>query len=522
MTGFWPCGANGALQEQLDMSGHPLLSGRGLSKVYGNLKVLVDADFNIRAGEVRALVGANGAGKSTLIKILTGAISPTTGTVEVDGGAAALGNPTEMIRLGIACIYQHSNLAPAMTVIDNIFLGRQPTTRIGLLDRKRQRIAAMALLERHGINLDLDAVVGTLPTVKQKEVEIMKALALNARVLLMDEPTGWLAASDVAKLHATIGSLKMQGVGIVYISHMLDEIFAVCDTVTIMRDGRIVNDSAIGAITRPRLVELMVGERLARNSANVAQVKRFPRGSGEVGLRCRDITKRGVFKDIGFELFAGEILCITGLIGSKRTEFLHTLFGSDRFDTGILEVGGKPVAFRSPAEAIAAGLGFVTEDRHRDGLMLGLSISNNLVMAILRRCQRMMLLDHKKVARISQASIANLNIQPPNGSKLVRLLSGGNQQKVMLGKWLNLSPRILILDEPTVGVDVGAKAEIYAILRAVRDNGAAVLVVSSDIEEVTSIADRIAIMVQGRLTGIHDADKISRADLIAEIGGAAA
>jgi ABC-type sugar transport system ATPase subunit len=504
------------------MSGYPLLNGHGLSKTYGNLTVLVDADFSVRAGEVRALVGSNGAGKSTLIKILTGAIVPTTGSVEVNGITAPLGNPMKMIERGIACIYQHSNLAPAMSVIDNIYLGRQPTKRFGFLDRKRQRAEAGTLLARHGIDLNLDAVVATLPTVKQKEVEIMKALALNASILLMDEPTGWLAASDVARLHTTIRTLKMQGVGIVYISHMLDEIFAVCDTVTVMRDGRIINDSAIGGITRPRLVELMVGEKLAKDSANVAQVKRFARGSGKVSLSCKNLTKQGVFKDIDFELFAGEIFCITGLIGSKRTEFLHTLFGSDHFDTGTLEVGGKAVAFRSPAEAIAGGLGFVTEDRHRDGLMLGLSASTNLVMAILRRCQHLMLLDRKKIAQISRASIANLNIQPPEGSKLVRLLSGGNQQKVMLGKWLNLNPRILILDEPTVGVDVGAKAEIYAILRAARDKGAAVLVVSSDIEEVMNIADRIAIMVQGRLTGIHDADRISRADVIAEIGGAAA
>ena len=261
---------------------------------------------------------------------------------------------------------------------------------------------------------------------------------------------------------------------------------------------------------------------LRRISANAAGVKRVARGTGEVRLSCQNLTKRGVFRNVTFDLFAGEILCITGLIGSKRTEFLHTLFGSDRFDSGTLFVNGKQVVFHSPAEAIASGIGFVTEDRHRDGLMLGLSISNNLVMATLDRFQRMWLLNRSKIADASRQSIEKLSIQAPDGNKLVRLLSGGNQQKVLLGKWLNLNPRILILDEPTVGVDVGAKAEIYAILRAARDGGAAVLVVSSDIEEVMTIADRIAVMVSGRMSGIHDADKIGIAQVIREIGGATA
>ena len=247
------------------MSDQPLISGHGLSKVYGNLTVLADVNFSVMAGEVRALVGSNGAGKSTLIKILTGAIMPTTGKVEVKGATVPLGNPTEMIGRGIACIYQHSNLAPAMTVLDNIFLGRQPTKRFGFLDRKRQRREAEALLARHGIDIDLDAAVATLPAVKQKEVEILKALALDARVLLMDEPTGWLAAADVAKLHETIRSLKARGVGIVYISHILDEIFAVCDSITVMRDGLVISEGRVEDLTRPRLVELMVGEKLAQD-----------------------------------------------------------------------------------------------------------------------------------------------------------------------------------------------------------------------------------------------------------------
>jgi ABC-type sugar transport system ATPase subunit len=498
-----------------------LIDARGLTKVYGDLTALADADFSVSPGEVRALVGSNGAGKSTLIKILTGAIAPTSGEVHVNGERVRPGNPAEMIARGVACIYQHSNLAPGMSVLDNIFLGRAPTRRFGFLDRRRQRDEAQALLERHGVDLDLDAVVASLPTVKQKEVEIMKALALDARVLLMDEPTGWLGAADVARLHATIRALKERGVGIVYISHMLDEIFAVCDTMTIMRDGRVIAETRVADITRARLVELMVGEKLARDSADAAQVKRQPKGTGEVRLSCRELTKRGVFRDISFDLYAGEIFCVTGLIGSKRTELMHCLFGSDRFDGGTLEVDGRRVAFATPTEAIAGGVGFVTEDRHREGLMLGLSVTDNLVMTSLKKICRAGLIDRKSIDEISRRTIDELNIQPRDGEKLVRQLSGGNQQKVLLGKWLDRKPRVLFLDEPTVGVDVGAKAEIYAILRAERDRGTAVLVVSSDLEEVMTIADRIAVMASGRLVSIDDAQSVTMQDIIRKIGGEA-
>ncbi|TBW40860.1 sugar ABC transporter ATP-binding protein [Siculibacillus lacustris] len=499
----------------------PLIRGIGLGRTYGALTALADADFAVMPGEVRGLIGSNGAGKSTLIKILTGAVAPTSGSVEVKGETVRLGDPSEMIRRGVACIYQHSNLAPAMSVMDNIFLGRQPTGRFGRIDRRRQRADAQALMARHGITLDLDAAVGTLPTVKQKEVEILKALALDARVLLMDEPTGWLSAADVVRLHTTIRGLKADGVAIVYISHMLDEIFTVCDTMTIMRDGRVIAEAKVAEMTRPRVIELMVGEKLARDSAAAARVPRRPGGTGEVRLQVRDLTRTNVFRDVSFDLHAGEILCITGLIGSKRTELMHVLFGADRADSGTIEVDGRPVAFGSPREAMAGGIGFVPEDRHRDGLMLGLSMTENLVMATLSRFCRALLLDHRAIAARSTRSIAELAIQPPDGTKAVRLLSGGNQQKVLVGKWLNLGPRVLILDEPTVGVDVGAKAEIYAILRAERDKGAAILVVSSDLEEVMTLADRIAVMVAGRLVAIHDAEAVTMARVVDEIGGAA-
>ena len=504
------------------MSGAPLLRARGLTKAYGRVTALADVDVDLMPGEVRALIGSNGAGKSTLVKLLTGATPPSGGSVEVGGRRVETGDPLAMIRHGVACIYQHAQLAPAMTVLDNIFLGRPPTTRWGLVDVPGARRRAQALLQHHGIALDLDAVVGSLPAVKQKEVEIVKALALDARVLLMDEPTAWLATSDVAKLHATIRALKARGVGIVYISHMLDEIFAVCDTLTVLRDGRVVAQARVADMARPRLVELMVGERLARESADAAVAARRPRGSGEVRLRARALTRRGVFGDIHFALHAGEILCLTGLVGSRRTELLRVLFGADRFDAGSLELDGRPVAFRTPAQAMAAGIGLVPEDRHRDGLMLGLSVAHNLVMATIARFTRGWLLERRRIAAAARRWIGELGIRPPDAGAPVRLLSGGNQQKVLIGKWLARGPRVFLLDEPTVGVDVGAKAEIYAILRAARDKGAAVLVVSSDLEEVMTLADRIAVMVSGRLVAVHDAQEVTTAQIVQAIGAGTA
>jgi ABC-type sugar transport system ATPase subunit len=501
-----------------------LVEARAVSKVYGMSTVLHPADFVITAGQVRGLVGSNGAGKSTLMKILTGAIAPTSGHVLVGGELAPPGRPLEMLRRGVACIYQHSNLVPDMSVLDNIYIGRQPTRRLGLIQRGLLREQARALLAGHGMDLDLDAHVSSLSTVRQKEVEILKALALDARVLLMDEPTGWLSVTDVARLHATIDALRARGVGIVYISHVMDEVFDICDAVTVMRDGRIVADEPVADLDRARVIELMVGKTLASQvlgeahgagAAHAATPARVPR------LRCRALSKRATFHDVTFEVHAGEILCLTGLVGSKRTELIQTIFGADRFDGGTLELEGKPIQFHSPRAAIANGVGFVTEDRHRDGLMLNLSVAENLIAATLTRYRHGVLLAGARIRMAARRLIAALNVQPPDPAKPVRLLSGGNQQKVLLGKWLDMEPRLLILDEPTVGVDIGAKAEIYALLRAARDKGMAVLVVSSDLEEVMTIADRVAVMVAGRLVSVRDARDTQIADLVRDMGAVA-
>ncbi|MDR3495049.1 MAG: sugar ABC transporter ATP-binding protein [Ancalomicrobiaceae bacterium] len=501
------------------MTGAPLLRARGLGKTFGTLVALADASVEIRAGEVRSLVGANGAGKSTLIKILTGAIRPTTGEVEIGGEIVETGRPAEMLARGVACIYQHSNLAPAMSVLDNIFLGRQPTRGLGLLDRPRQRREAEALIARYEIDLDLDATVADLPTVKQKEVEIAKALSLDAKILLMDEPTAWLAHEEVANLFRTIRTLKRNGVGIVYISHILDEIFEVCDTVTVLRDGRVVADWNIADITRQQLLQKFIGERLAADAGAHARRSRSARGTGTVKLAVNHLGRKGLFEGIDFEVYAGEIFCITGLIGSKRTELVRSIFGADRFDSGTIVIDGTEVRPRNPADGIGRGVGFVPEDRHRDGLMLKMSVEQNLIMSALGDVTDWGLMRRSRIADMSRAAIADLNILPPEPHKEVAKLSGGNQQKVLIGKWLQIHPDILLLDEPTVGVDVGAKAEIYTILRKLKAEGRAILVVSSDMEEVMTIADRIMVMRSGRMVGIWDADAVTQQEIVAYVGG---
>ena len=448
------------------MAETPLIRAVGLTKAYGHLVALRDASLTVMPGEVRALIGSNGAGKSTLVKILTGAAAPTAGMVEVAGEPTPLGDPKEMIRRGVACIYQHANLAPAMSVIDNIFLGRQPTRRFGFVDEKRQRREALALLERHGVDLDLDATVGSLSTVKQKEVEIMKALALDARVILMDEPTAWLAASEVVKLHATIRALKARGVGIVYISHVLDEIFAVCDAVTIMRDGRVVAESAVADIDRPRVVHLMVGEKLARESeaghASEAPSARLRRNSAERAEpdqarrlpRCELRSLRG--RDL-LHYRADRVQAHRALAHALRLGPVRQRRARGRRQARRVR--------RSIPRRLRRGIGFVPEDRRREGLMLEMTMTENLAMATLHRFRRGLLLTAAAWWNPASASFRTFHSTSRRGasgqSALWRQPAEGDGRQMA-----HRAPRILILDEPTVGVDVGAKAEIYAILGA--------------------------------------------------------
>jgi len=330
----------------------------------------------------------------------------------------------------------------------------------------------------------------------------------------MDEPTGWLAGADVVRLHDTIRMLKARGVGIVYISHVLDEIFAVCDTVTIMRDGRVVAESAVAEIDRPRLVHLMVGEKLARESADAALHQRRPRGTGAVRLSARGLGKDGVFADVSFDLHAGEIFCLTGLIGSRRTELVRTLFGSDRFDSGTLEIDGRAAAPRTPLDGMSLGIGFVPEDRHREGLMLDMNVTENLAMATLERHCRGPFLSRSGMVRTGRKAIDDLSVQPRDGSKVVRLLSGGNQQKVVLAKLLATEAKILLFFDPTRGVDVGTKGEIFQLMRDLAAKGYSILFYSSDLPELVHVADRVAVLRNGSIAAVLEGGAISEENIL--------
>jgi ABC-type sugar transport system ATPase subunit len=473
-----------------------VLAATGLSKRYGAVQALSGANLSLHAGEVHALMGTNGAGKSTLVKILTGAVVPDEGQILVDGTPLVHGDPRTSLAAGIACIYQESNLVPALSVLDNVMLGSQPLKSWGRLDRVRQRAEVSALFARHGIELDLDVAVQTLPTVQQKQVEIAKALARNARVILMDEPTAWLSQIEVQSLFRSIRALTAQGICVLYISHVLDEVFTIADNLTVIRDGRVVLTSDVAAMTGPSLAAAMLGrELLAETDAQRAVYQ----DDTPIALECRQLTRVGAFYDIDLVVRKGEIVCLTGLIGAGRTELFNALFGVAPATSGEVLVHGRLWRMRRPGQAIRAGLGLVPEDRRHDGLMMNHSIRSNVIAAHLGLVSRAGILQRRRGKALANDVVTSLGIVPARIDLAVRKLSGGNQQKVLMGRWLAGETDILLLDEPTVGIDVGAKAEIYRRLRTLAEGGAGVLIISSDMEEALTLPDRIVVMAAGRI-----------------------
>ena len=491
------------------------LAALNISKSFDGFIALNNLDFTLQSGEVRALVGSNGAGKTTLIKILTGAHAPSTGTISINGKQLPGGDPAAHISGGISCIYQHTSLAPNLTVAENLFLGNHPTNRFGLLDKKEMKRRAQQLIKDNETDVSPNDLVADLPTVKQKEVEILKALAANSSVILMDEPTAWLSFPEVQRLHDTIRRLKKTGVTIVYISHMMDEIFRVCDNATVLRDGKLVWQGSVAETDRSSMVQHMLGD----GGQDTSNERRNEVEKGQKTLKVSNLSRENLFSEANFSLYQGEILCITGLIGSKRSELLQCLFGVAQPDKGQIFLHGIPQKIDTPRLAIQLGIGLVPEDRRMQGLFLSHSIEENHVAASLGDFVNRGLFNRKRVRTRAQDTIRQLNIKPDDVKKTVGNLSGGNQQKVLLGKWLETAPDILILDEPTVGVDVGAKNDIYQVLQAFKEEGGAVLIVSSDVEEVQNIADRVLVMANGKLSASFDAQALSHEELVAKISG---
>jgi rhamnose transport system ATP-binding protein len=474
---------------------------RDAAKSYGAVRALHDGNLNLRAGEVRALMGENGAGKSTLVKVLGGVVRRDSGDMLVEGTSVDFHSPHDARDAGIAVIYQEPTLFPDLSIAENVVMGYHPLGALKRIDRRAMHRQVQGLLDRLGVRLDPERPVRGLSIADQQIVEIAKALSFDARVLIMDEPTAALSGPEVERLFGVVRTLREQGSAVLFISHRLEEVFAICDTVTVMRDGAVVHDAAVADITPDELVRRMVGRELTAL---------FPKQDTKVGepvLEVLRLTREGVFFDISFDVRAGEIVALAGLVGAGRSEVARAIFGIDKADAGHVEVAGKRLAPGRPLAAMRAGIGFVPEDRRQQGLVMDLSIARNTALTRMRALSRGGLIRSSAENNLAREWGARLQLKFHRLEDSVGTLSGGNQQKVVLGKWLATDPKLLIVDEPTRGIDVGTKAEVHRLMSELAGQGVAVLMISSELPEVLGMADRVLVMHEGRLTG-----ELSRAE----------
>ena len=470
-----------------------LLEMRSITKRFPGVVALDGVDFELERGEVHVLLGENGAGKSTLVKMLAGAYRPDEGEILLDGEAASISSATDAQKLGISTIYQEFNLVPQFTVAENIFLGRQPR-RFGFVDRRKMREEARKLLNKIKVLVDPDALVSNLGVAQRQMVEIAKALSLNARILIMDEPTASLSGQEVERLFEIVRGLKEEEVAMIFISHHLEEVSEIGDRVTVLRDGKVV-DRVPASTKHSELVRMMVGRSVE------AQFPRRRPEVGEVLLEVKNLSREGVLEDVSFSLRAGEVVGVAGIVGAGRTELARAIFGADPGDAGEVWVEGRRMERGDPREAKHRGMGFVTEDRQGQGIVPPLSVAENLGLASLERNTHVGLVNRREQRKRARKMIEDLNIRTPGPEQEIRFLSGGNQQKTVIGKWLLADSKVLIMDEPTRGIDVGAKVEIYELMNELTENGAGILMISSDLPEVLGMSDRILVMSGGRIMG---------------------
>ena len=475
------------------MTDTPLLELQHATKSFGAVHALEDGDIELFGGEVHGLVGENGAGKSTLVKILAGVHRPDAGRLVIDGDEAIFENAKQSQSAGIAIIFQEPTLFPDLTVAENIFVGTQPLKRFRRIDGRRMRREASAVFDQLGVRLDPDRLARGLSIADQQLVEIAKALTSNARVIVMDEPTAALTNTEVERLFGIVEALRARGNAVLFVSHRLEEIFAICQRVTVMRDGRHVLTKPVGELTVQSVIRAMVGRDMD------ALFPKVDAERGQVVLNVERLTREGVFTDVSFEVRQGEIVALAGLVGAGRSEVARAIFGIDRWDAGLVEVAGRQLRPGSPTSAMAAGVALVPEDRRQQGLLMDFSIERNIALASLDDVRRGGLIPRGAERKFARDWAVKLRLKYGKLTNPVWTLSGGNQQKVVLAKWLARRPKVLIVDEPTRGIDVGTKAEVHRLLSELAAQGVAVLMISSELPEVLGMADRIVVLFEGRV-----------------------
>ena len=485
---------------------------RGIVKEFSGVRVLNGVSFRLRRGSVHALMGENGAGKSTLMKILCGMYPATQGEIMIDGKTVKISSPIDAKRLGIAMIHQELSAFHELTVAANMFMNRE-YKRGFLLDDKRMNQAAAEILADLNISIDPKLKMNRLSVAEMQLVEIAKAVSTDADIIIMDEPTSALTEAEVANLYKTVRDLRSRGKAIVHISHKIEEIFAIADEITVLRDGDFVAHDTIEAFDHDKLISLMVGRTLNQ------QFHKTHHSFGDVLLKVEDMSRSGKFSSVSFEVRAGEVLGISGLIGAGRTEVVETVFGLDRADSGDVYIAGEKVNIRSPRDAISHGLALVSEDRKNVGLNLVGSVKENITMANLEKYCRFGVIKSREEKKAGDGLMDMLSVKAHSRDTLVSALSGGNQQKVILARWMSTNPKVLILDEPTKGIDVGAKAEIYKLIDEFTAQGGCVIMVSSEMPEILGMSDRIAVMHEGELVAVFDRDEATQEKLLSAAAG---
>ena len=491
---------------------HPvILEMKGIVKSFGPVKALKGVDLDLRAGEVHALMGENGAGKSTLMKVLTGIHDANEGTIHYNGKQVTYSKPKDAMEDGIVIVHQELNMMNHLTVAQNIFIGREEFRHNWLIDDGASIKKAKKLFDLLKLDINPTEKVGNLTVGKQQMVEIAKALSMDAKVIVFDEPTAALTESEINELFVIIDDLRAKGVGIIYISHRMDEIARITDRVTVMRDGEYVGTVNTKETTKDEIIAMMVGRTIYEDPKAASAVA----DDAPVVLEVKNLNAGSSVKDVSFQLRKGEILGFSGLMGAGRTEVARLLFGADKKESGTIFVNGKEVTINSPQDAIREGIGYLSEDRKRFGCIVDMTIADNTVMTNLDHYIKGFLIDDREIVRVSDKFVDSLKTKTPSSKQLVRNLSGGNQQKVVIAKWLEQNSDILIFDEPTRGIDVGAKSEIYTLMNALVAQGKSIIMISSELTEILRMSDRIVVMCEGRKTGELDISQATQERILA-------